>query len=553
MSATPTYLTVPFSAKDRAKSLGARWDGARKQWFVPPGQDTEAFSQWIECTEPAPRRDDGEDGQTATGTPGIPLRDYLARVQQVVQQQLAAPTWVTAEITEAALRNGHLYLTLSQTDGHGGVIASVKAIAFSAQQRTWFREFTAAVGGTPATGMRVLAQVSARFDARYGFSLDLAAIDPAFTLGDFAQRIAKLRAQLQATGVYEQQRSLPMPTDLTRIAVVAPAGAAGLGDFEREARALVAAGLVQQQTYHATFQGNDTEASVCAAIARALADHASAPVDALILIRGGGSALDLAWLDAYGIAHAVATSPVPVWVGVGHERDRGLLDEVAHRAFDTPSKVAAHLVRTIVDAARGARDDLQRLTTLTQTRLSVLQQGQGAHWQRTTERAEAAIARRRTAVSEVNQRLQRHAHGHLTRVRDLTVARWDRLTQRAQARLARGRELVWQRFAAVTTPAQQRLTKAPARIAQHWQALTTHAQRRLDRWQHAVERFDLRVQAADPQRILARGFALVRDATGRVVRHADAAHGTVILRWHDGERAATMIPDRVASPASESP
>jgi exodeoxyribonuclease VII large subunit len=549
---TPTYLSVPFTDKDRAKTLGARWDAARRQWFAPAGSDLSLFAAWTDVASPNTAPAAGTtnaaptpDGAVDNDARGLPLRDYLVRVQRIVQERLAETAWVIAEITEASLRsNGHLYLTLSQTGPDGTVVASVKAIAFSATQRTWYREFCAAVGGQPAVGMRVLAQVSARFDPRYGFSLDLAAIDPNFTLGDFAQRVAKLRGQLQAAGVYALQRELAAPTDFTAIAVIAPQGAAGLGDFERETRAAVAAGLLTQHVYHATFQGPDAEASVSAALARAIADHGTRPVDAIIVIRGGGSALDLGWLDAYAIGHAIATSPVPVWVGIGHERDRGLLDEVAQRAFDTPSKVSAQILRSIVDPARTAAADQDRLVRVVRARLAAAQEGVASRQQSVRERALHGIARRRAGVADQHHLLTVRAQQRLTAASQLLARAWEHTAQRARNRLHHGATLVRRRFDLVATSARARVQALPAKLTHHWTRTGTASQRRLERWQHALERFDLRVRAVDPARILQRGFALVRDANGRVVRDATAAAGPITLTWRDGDRDATLHPQR---------
>ena len=66
--------------------------------------------------------------------------------------------------------------------------------------------------------------------------------------------------------------------------------------------------------------------------------------DLLVIIRGGGAVGDLAYLNDYELAALVAEQPVPVWVGIGHERDKVILDEVAHTSFDTPSKVIAAIM-----------------------------------------------------------------------------------------------------------------------------------------------------------------------------------------------------------------
>jgi exonuclease VII large subunit len=86
-------------------------------------------------------------------------------------------------------------------------------------------------------------------------------------------------------------------------------------------------------------------------IATTLASHRLSPFAALVVIRGGGSVTDLAWLNDLQLATLLCLSPIPVFTGIGHERDITILDDIAHTRFDTPSKVALHIVTTIKDNA----------------------------------------------------------------------------------------------------------------------------------------------------------------------------------------------------------
>src|SRR3954467_5056413 len=89
--------------------------------------------------------------------------------------------------------------------------------------------------------------------------------------------------------------------------------------------------------------------------------HRGRPYDALAIIRGGGSLTDLSWLNDLRLARWVCRVPIPVFTGIGHERDSTILDEVAHRRFDTPSKVALHIAHAIRDNAREALASLERI------------------------------------------------------------------------------------------------------------------------------------------------------------------------------------------------
>jgi exodeoxyribonuclease VII large subunit len=113
-----------------------------------------------------------------------------------------------------------------------------------------------------------------------------------------------------------------------------------------------------------TFQGVETSASIQSAVLQALTAHKHKPFDALVVIRGGGSVTDLAWLNDLDLAKILCQSPVPIFTGIGHERDNTILDEIAHTRFDTPSKVVLHITTTIKDNAQGAIEAWERINAL---------------------------------------------------------------------------------------------------------------------------------------------------------------------------------------------
>lgn len=105
----------------------------------------------------------------------------------------------------------------------------------------------------------------------------------------------------------------------------------------------------------------DAPSSLRTAVNEILAAHRQIPFDALVIIRGGGAVTDLAWLNDMELARMICLAPIPVLTGIGHERDSTILDEVAHRKFDTPSKVALHIMSTIRDNALAALAALDRI------------------------------------------------------------------------------------------------------------------------------------------------------------------------------------------------
>src|SRR5690606_10875306 len=141
----------------------------------------------------------------------------------------------------------------------------------------------------------------------------------------------------------EMNRLLPPPREFTRVAVISPADAAGLGDFRSEADRLQSYGLCDFHYFHALFQGAGAEDSLVSTIAKLFEQQKSRPLyDALVIIRGGGDKAGIYDVNKVRIARCVCRFPIPVLVGIGHERDTTILDEVANSRFATPSLAISH-------------------------------------------------------------------------------------------------------------------------------------------------------------------------------------------------------------------
>lgn len=297
------------------------------------------------------------------------LSDYLAAVEMVISETFNHHVWVKAEIRNLSTKGGHYYFELAEKDDSGKVVASCRGNLWRFKAGRVLGKFERETGMSLDRDVTVLLKVSATFHSQYGFSLNIEDIDPSYTLGDLARQYAAMVERLSGEGLLNLNQSLPAPFDIEHVIVIAPENAAGLGDFQADADKLAQTGACQFHYFHATFQGNHAPSEIRAAISKAqkqfAADFGRLP-DLLVIIRGGGAVGDLAYLNDYELAALVAEQPVPVWVGIGHERDHVILDEVAHTSFDTPSKViaaiSAHLAR-LVNQTRQYQSQIQQSAT----------------------------------------------------------------------------------------------------------------------------------------------------------------------------------------------
>lgn len=269
------------------------------------------------------------------------LGDYLNAVKCVVNHGFDDPVWVVCELQNMSHKSGHYYFELYSSQP----VASCRATLWRSYAAHVLKKFEQHAQTPLKKGLKVKLKGCAVFHPVYGFSFNIIDIDPNYTLGETLLTYWTLKKRLIDNHLFELNQRLAAPFDIQTVAVIAPERAAGLGDFKIEADRLQKAGVCQFEYYYATFQGEFASQSLCEAIDNA---QKSSP-DILVMIRGGGAVGDLAYLNDFELAASVAQFNAPVWVGIGHEKDKGILDEVAHRSFDTPSKVILAIERFVAE------------------------------------------------------------------------------------------------------------------------------------------------------------------------------------------------------------
>lgn len=307
----------------------------------------------------------------------LSLSQYLSTVQEVIQVAFNEPVWVKAEIRNLSIKGGHYYLELAEKEENTDkVIASCKATIWKSAAAKMVLKFERESGIELSRDLNVLIKVKATFSPQYGFSVNVEDIDSSYTLGDIARRYQQILERLTSEGLANKNKLLPTPFDIQNVLVIAPENAAGLGDFKKDADALDKVGVCHFVYHSATFQGNTAAVNIIDALGNGLRQWAlnfdSAP-DLIVIIRGGGAVNDLAYLNDYNLAALLCKRSVPIWVGIGHEKDRTILDEVANRSFDTPSKVIGGIRNLIVERTQEVLDALQKIKLLSQHQITAYQ------------------------------------------------------------------------------------------------------------------------------------------------------------------------------------
>ena len=269
----------------------------------------------------------------------------LIEVNQYIKRVLALnfeePFWVECEINQVSQSRGNVYLQLIQkAEDSDNILAQNSA-------NVWYRQFSFIkkklgdlLNSILSEGIKVKLKVNVQFSERYGLGLEIIDIDPSYTFGQFELNRQKTIEQLKKKNLLDKNGSLALPLVIQNIAVISSSRAAGYHDFVKHLEDNPYGYAFKTHLYDSAMQGVNTEKEVVASLAAAReANH-----DAIVIIRGGGSKLDLSGFDNYNIAFEVAASETPVITGIGHQIDMTVTDIVAHTVMKTPTAVADMII-----------------------------------------------------------------------------------------------------------------------------------------------------------------------------------------------------------------
>ncbi len=277
-------------------------------------------------------------------TESIGLVALQERVKGALEDAFTETVWLRAEISELKQNpTGHCYLTLVEKDPRSNaLLARASAVAWASSWRLLKPYFQAQTGRDLEPGMAVLVRVQVSYSALYGLSLVIYDIDPSFTVGELELQRQRTIARLQEEGMFEMNAQLPLATLPRRLAVVSSATAAGYRDFCRHLAENEYGFRFSVRLFQAVMQGAEAPASIIAALDEVAAEGGA--FDAVLLLRGGGGAMDLVCFDDYDLAVNVAQFPLPVLTAIGHDHDFHVADMVAHTHVKTPTALADWLI-----------------------------------------------------------------------------------------------------------------------------------------------------------------------------------------------------------------
>ena len=266
------------------------------------------------------------------------LSALMGLLKENVEEILPGLVWVRAEISGLShKRNGHCYLDLTQSD-RGVVVAKVRATIW-ASRWNYINQYFRSVTGSPLdVGMEVLFRTQVNFHPVYGLSLNIDEVDPEFTIGANERQRRETIERLEKEGLIDLQKQLTLTQLPYSLAVISAPGAAGLGDFKRHLLENEYGFVFDVDLFESLMQGDQAADSMI--INLELIASSKKRYDAVLIMRGGGSDLDLACFNDYDLAVAIARCPVPVFTAIGHDKDYHVADMVANTFVKTPTALA---------------------------------------------------------------------------------------------------------------------------------------------------------------------------------------------------------------------
>jgi exodeoxyribonuclease VII large subunit len=430
------------------------------------------------------------------------VRDLVAAARSHLEREYS-DVWVEGEISNfRAHDSGHLYFTLKDQD------SQIRAVMFRSQARLLrFR---------PQDGMQIVLRGRVTvYEGRGELQLSAEYLEPK---GAGALQIAfeQLKAKLEAEGLFDAARKKPIPRLPRCIGIVTSPQAAALRDILNilRRRHHTASILI----YPAQVQGETAPTEVTAGLKYF---NRAKSVEVIIVARGGGSAEDLAAFNHEGLARAVAGSQIPVISAVGHETDFTIIDFVANLRAPTPSAAAELVIRSRQEIEDQSEALHLRLARAVRYRLLIARQT-------LTEAAQHGAFGRMMDV--INQRQQK--------LDDLSFR-----LEKAEGKHIEQHRRRWERVAAAVRHYDARRVLAGIRrdLGAHTGTLGAAMRALLLRHRSRLEQFEHQLKALSPIAILARGYALVFDASGNLLKNAAQvelgdeisarlAHGTLTAR-----------------------
>lgn len=423
------------------------------------------------------------------------ISELNTEVQNYLKHRYPMAIWVRGEVKNYdrnAHRNHVFFELCEKSPDNEQVLARITAVIFDGVKQRLANSLRKI-----ETGFQLRDDIEVKFECMVdlyppsgSYQLRVIDIDPYYTLGKIAQQRQAILEALKKEGLLEKNKLVSLPWVPLNVGLITSYNSAAYHDFLKE----LTESRYGFRVFHvdARMQGQQVEQDVCYAIG--LLNQQ--PMDAIVIIRGGGSRSDMAWFDNLKIARAIANSGLPVFTGLGHEIDLSVSDLVAHTCQKTPTAAAQYLVKLV----KRYLEKLERYgDEIAQRSISIIQKEE----QQLSGLQREVIRSGQDRINQAKQVLQsaawetRQSHNRLIRQ---TLLHLESASERIRLKT-----VLWMR-------------DSSKGIEQLRQSFPKLLQFRFKNERSQLEIFSIRKNAADPIQVLKRGYTLSLDSNGRTIR-----------------------------------
>ncbi len=282
----------------------------------------------------------------------INLSQLLYKIDETLQSQFGYQTfWIKAEITDVKKYESKRWCFLKLIEKKDEqIIAEMKATAWS-QGYVFIEQFERLTQQPFTNGLQIVCKVKVKYSIKYGLSFDVLEIDNSFALGQIElQKQATLKRLVDESNgqiikdeeqYFTPNKRLKLPIVIQKIALITAQNSDGQRDFKNELLNNNYGYAFQVDEYLCQIQGDNAHENIIKQFEQIFASNIQ--YDCVAMVRGGGSETDFKPFEQYELAKLVAFYHIPVFTGIGHDRNTSIVDLMA-RQLKTPTKVAAHIV-----------------------------------------------------------------------------------------------------------------------------------------------------------------------------------------------------------------
>ncbi|MDA3615200.1 exodeoxyribonuclease VII large subunit [Polluticaenibacter yanchengensis] len=281
----------------------------------------------------------------------LQLSELTAIIQNTMEEIFFDESfWIVAEVIDVKKYPSKRWCFLKFVEKHRGQIAAEMQAVFWARGYTYIDLFERITGQKFSDGMEVVCRVSVSFHPKFGLKLEVLEIDASYTLGKVEQdrllTIERLKTEhsdivKEVDGsfvTYNNQKNIPV--GIKKIALITAQNSDGERDFLHELKNNSYSYTFDVAIFHAQVQGNHAATEINNQLKK-IAQRKD--IDIVVIVRGGGSQTDLKAFDDYELALTIAGFEVPIFTGIGHDRNISIVDMMA-TPYKTPTKVAHAIV-----------------------------------------------------------------------------------------------------------------------------------------------------------------------------------------------------------------